>query len=57
MLTARAKAAGDLERIVITTGDGTVYDLGNPGDRMYPIRLRLYKFKRRREMRAQNKEN
>lgn len=37
---------GECERIVVTTAEGKVYDLGAPTSRFFSLRVWLYKKKR-----------
>lgn len=43
---------GELARIRIKTADGRVFDLGKPTSVFYPLRLALYKWKRRNELKG-----
>lgn len=38
------------ERIVVVTADGRRFDLGRPDSRLFPLRRRLYVWKRRHEI-------
>lgn len=42
------------ERIVVTTADGRVYDLGSPHSLLFKSRLKRYQLLRRREMKEKN---
>ena len=46
MHNSQVVQSGECERIVITTPEGKVYDLGSPNSRLFPLRLWLYKKKR-----------
>lgn len=49
---AQATMTGDLTKMVVRTADGRVFNLGRPASRLYPLRLRWYKFQRRAEFKA-----
>lgn len=44
---------GSCEKIVVRTGDGRVFDLGKPDSWMFPIRRRIYLWRRRHEMKKE----
>jgi len=51
-LNATGKGGSRCERIVITTGDGRVFDLGRPDSPIFWARKRIYMWRRRTELRA-----
>ena len=46
MQLARTQQTGECQRIVVTTAEGRVFDLGKPTSRLFPVRVWLYKKKR-----------
>lgn len=51
-LSVLARGEGRLEKLVVRCGDGRSYDLGRPDSRLYKMRLRRYKWARRKEFAA-----
>lgn len=49
MNASEIRSVSSLERVVIKSSSGKVYDLGNPNSKLFPIRLWWYKFRRRKE--------
>lgn len=47
MTGPKVTSMGELERVVITTGDGRTFDLGKPSSRLFWLRVQLYKARRR----------
>lgn len=56
MLEIHARAGKRLEKIEIVTADGRRFSLGRPDSRLFPLRRRLYLWRRRRDIAAAAKE-
>jgi hypothetical protein len=50
MSRALTVGEGKCQNVSVTTQDGRVYNLGSPDSRLFPLRRRIYLFKRRKEM-------
>lgn len=50
MSTASARGAASLERVVVTTADGRVFDLGSPTSPLFRVRVLMYRSKRKRKV-------
>lgn len=50
MFVATTESSSVCKNIVVKTGDGRVFKLGNPNSIFYPLRLKWYLFKRRKEL-------
>lgn len=46
MQVAKTPQVGELERVVVRTGTGKVYDLGKPSSMFFRLRVLIYRIKR-----------
>lgn len=49
MSEAKSPQFGECERVVVTTADGRVFDLGKPDSKLFRVRLAAYQLRRRKE--------